>query len=72
MPLSLVPMAWGSTLGTLGGDVSIAEGINDAGEAAGFSAFAEGNWRYHAFVTGPDGMGVRDLGTLGGDRSAAP
>ena len=22
---------------------------------------------HHAFITGPDGMGMRDLGTLGGD-----
>ena len=25
----------------------------------------------HAFITGPDGMGMRDLGTLGGDYSSA-
>ena len=25
----------------------------------------------HAFITGPDGMGMRDLGTLGGDYSVA-
>ena len=24
----------------------------------------------HAFITGPDGMGMRDLGTLGGEYSA--
>ena len=25
----------------------------------------------HAFITGPDGMGMRDLGTLGGSCSGA-
>ena len=26
---------------------------------------------YHAFITGPDGVGMTDLGTLGGNRSEA-
>ena len=26
---------------------------------------------HHAFITGPDGMGMRDLGTLGGAYSSA-
>jgi probable HAF family extracellular repeat protein len=35
----------------------------------GYSITAEGN--YHAFITGPDGVGMRDLGTLGGSESYA-
>ena len=29
------------------------------------------NGQYHAFITGPDGAGMTDLGTLGGDFSFA-
>ena len=43
---------------------SIAFGINDAGQVVGYSDTAGGT--IHAFITGPDGMGMRDLGTLGG------
>jgi probable HAF family extracellular repeat protein len=49
-------------IGTLGGSYSVAQGINDAGQVVGRSGD-------HAFITGPDGMGMRDLGTLGGDYS---
>ena len=48
---------------------SDAYGINDAGQVVGYSHTAEG--ANHAFITGPDGMGMRDLGTLGGDYSYA-
>src|SRR5688500_599460 len=41
--------------------------INDAGEVVGSSA-PGGGWP-HAFITGPNGTGVRDLGTLGGNDS---
>ena len=55
------------SLGTLGGNWSNASGINDAGQAAGYSHTAEGS--QHAFITGPDGVEMRDLGTLGGVRA---
>src|SRR6187551_1555677 len=51
-------------IGTLGGDLTEVSGINDAGQVAGASVTAGGP--VHAFITGPDGMGMRDLGTLGG------
>jgi probable HAF family extracellular repeat protein len=48
----------------LGGNWSYATGINDSGQVVGGSYTAESD--YHAFITGPDGTGMRDLGTLGG------
>ena len=45
-------------------------GINDAGQVAGSSYYTAGD-ATHAFITGPDGMGMRDLGTLGGTDSYA-
>ena len=51
-------------IGTLGGANTDARGINDAGQVVGCSDTAGGT--SHAFITGPDGMGMRDLGTLGG------
>ncbi len=56
-------------LGTLGGSRTVASGINDAGQVAGYSITSEFDW--HAFVTGPGGKGMRDLGTLGGGFSQA-
>lgn len=38
-----------------------ASGINDAGQVVGGSSTAEGD--LHAFITGPNGIGMRDLGT---------
>jgi probable HAF family extracellular repeat protein len=43
---------------------STASGINGTGQVAGIATAPGG--RFHAFITGPDGMGMRDLGDLGG------
>jgi probable HAF family extracellular repeat protein len=57
-----------TTLGTLGGLHSYAYGINDAGQMSGLSQIDNG--QYRAFITGPDGVGMTDLGTLGGNSIA--
>ena len=54
-------------LGTLGGNFSVAKGLNDAGQVAGASTTASGD--QHAFLW--DGTTMRDLGTLGGNSSGA-
>lgn len=57
-------------LGTLGGAYSEAAAINDAGQVVGFSSLAGipsgGEQPVHAFITGPDGVGMTDLTILGG------
>jgi probable HAF family extracellular repeat protein len=51
-------------LGTLGGGGTVAADLNDRAQVVGNSYTAEGSYR--GFITGPNGMGMRDLGTLGG------
>ncbi len=53
-------------LGTLGGTVGSANGINYEGRVAGAANLPNGN--SHAFLSGPAGM--YDLGTLGGPNSS--
>lgn len=56
---------------------SFATDINNAGRVVGYYATSAGDpfdplaRTYGAFITGPDGMGMRGLGTLGGDYTAA-
>ncbi|SFU39050.1 hypothetical protein [Nitrosospira multiformis] len=47
-------------IGSLFGGSTVATGINDAGQVVGYSSS-------RAFITGPDGVGMRDLATLGGN-----
>jgi probable HAF family extracellular repeat protein len=56
-------------LGTLGGNLGAAMGINATGEVVGSSNAMEGD--SHAFITGPNGVGMIDIGTLGGSYSLA-
>lgn len=43
--------------------------INDSGQVVGWSEVAGGMLIIHAFITGPNGIGTTDLGTLGGARA---
>ncbi len=56
-------------LGTLGGSVSLAFGLNDAGQVVG-SSYLAGGTTSHACLWEP-GQGIIDLGTLGGTQSEA-
>jgi probable HAF family extracellular repeat protein len=40
-------------------------GINTAGQVAGISLFPQSGGPYHAFLTGPNGVGSRDIHALG-------
>ena len=51
-------------LGTLGGSFGYAAAINDAGQVTGWLAATAD--LPHAFITGPNGVGITDLGTVGG------
>jgi probable HAF family extracellular repeat protein len=63
-------------LGTVGGDfiyIGIANGLNNAGQVVGSidsSPSIRGDGVSHAFITGPNGVGMTDLGTLGGKYSS--
>src|SRR5687768_10259237 len=48
-------------LGSLGGEHTVPWALNDSGQVVGNSWTANG--QFHAFITGPDGVGMRDLGT---------
>ena len=50
-------------LGTLGGNNSYAWGINDAGQVVGWFDTAASTY-HHAFITGPNGVGMTDLNAL--------
>ncbi len=61
-------------LGTLGGESSSAVAINDTGQVLGTSSAFVGpprNFLPHAFLTGPDGVGITDLGTAFNNNSTA-
>jgi probable HAF family extracellular repeat protein len=64
-----------SDLGTLGGTNSTGNAINATGQVAGFSNIAgaqtEAIPANHAFLSGPNGGPLNDLGTLGGTSSIA-
>ena len=49
-------------LGTFGGRQSYAYGISDAGQVVGRSDTAAG--APHAFITGPNGVGMTNLNSL--------
>ncbi len=63
-------------LGTLAGGFTVATGVNNVGQVAGHS-WISGNPAtdaivyYHAFITGRDGVGMTDLGTLSGGPSVS-
>ncbi|MDV6346962.1 DUF3466 family protein [Nitrosomonas sp. Is35] len=64
-------------LGTLGGTsssystgYSVGSAINNSGQVAGYS-YVDSNYSTHAFITGSNGVGMTDLGTLGGRESYA-
>ena len=48
----------------LGGGISGASGINDIGQVVGSYYSYIGNVQSHAFITGPDGAGLTDLGSV--------
>ena len=46
-----------------------ARGVNDLGQVIGYTITAGRD--QHAFITGPNGVGITDIGTLGGENSVA-
>lgn len=58
------PNGVGSTvLGTLGGQGNDVAGINASGQVTGTSSIS-GNLNSHAYITGADGVGMKDVGAL--------
>lgn len=57
-------------LSTLGGTFAYAVGVNEKGQVAGISSMPDGI-RLHSFITGANGIGMRDIGDLGGDVNAS-
>ena len=59
--------------GSLFGEDTRANGINNVGQAVGWSINPayQGGGAFNAFITGPDEMGMRPLGTLGRPVSVA-
>jgi probable HAF family extracellular repeat protein len=53
------------------GGLTVAEAVNDLGQVVGWSSFPDAEAHYEAFITGPDGLEMMSLGTLGGVRSRA-
>lgn len=53
-------------LGTLNGNFSSANSINNSGQVVGNVGELSDIYYHDAFITGPDGMGMTNLGTLGG------
>ena len=51
-------------IGSLGGGGTIARAINESGQVAGTSR-TSANY-FSAFITGPNGVGMTDIGTFGG------
>src|SRR5690242_4785730 len=63
-------------LGTLGGTQSVGQAINNSGQVVGVANTAgnstfSGNGTFHAFAMSPPYTAMTDLGTLGGNQSAA-
>ena len=56
-------------IGALGGSVTEPTGINDAGQVVGSTGNSFDDTR--AFITSADGVGIRDLGTVGGKINGA-
>lgn len=55
-------------ISSLGGSLTIASGVNSTGQVVGTS-YLPGDLVSRAFITGPNGLGVTALGTLGGESS---
>jgi probable HAF family extracellular repeat protein len=53
-------------LGTLNGNFSTANGINNLGQVVGNVGEVSDIYYHNAFITGSDGMDMTNLGTLGG------